>query len=61
MLKWPPPTETGPACRRSASCDLLDVVGVATAQTGTGLRPVTSLTMRSSSWPASPASVRTAR
>jgi hypothetical protein len=45
MLKRPPPIETGPVVRRSASCTSSTELGATIAITRTGLSWVMSLTM----------------
>jgi hypothetical protein len=45
MLKCPPPTDSGPSVRRIASATSATVFGLLMAQTATGFRPVTSLTI----------------
>ena len=45
MLKRPPPMDTGPVVRRSASWTSSIDAGATMAITRTGFRPVTSLTM----------------
>lgn len=61
MLKCPPPTETAPVVRRRDSCTSAIVVGVWIAHTGTGFRPVTSLTMSDGAFMRRPGSPRRAR